>query len=197
MVSEKQLSTTNDNDAIIKELSKLPRGIDKSIDCTCFICEYGRQRVSSKLKAGRPKSEFCNETSRDNRSLEESRVDEIDQMMKKLTPRTKSALGHALVKEQKDNKSTESPVKFTSASGGAALPVYPGAKRKLEYSNKPISNEVFKQIQKEEGLSNRCVQRIQSTVRESLGHGSVQSGFCDELTDDPKVEAELIMNISE
>ena len=101
MVSEKNLSTTNDYDAIIKELSELPRSIDKSIDCTCFICEYGRQRVSSKLKAGRPKSEFCNETSRDNRSLEESRVDEIDQMMKKLTPKTKSALGHALTKNSR------------------------------------------------------------------------------------------------
>ena len=197
-VSEgKSTNFSPDYDAIIKELSELPRGINDRRDCTCFICEYGRSTVSDKLKPGRPKAEFSAETSRDNRSLPESRVDEIDRLMKNLTPRTKSGLGHALIKEQQETKSTESPVKFTSAAGGAALPVYPGAKRKLEYTEKnPISNQVFKQIQNEEDLSNKTVRRIQSVVRKSLGPGSVESHLREELIDDPKVKAELIVEFS-
>ena len=90
----------NDYNAIIKELSELPRGTDDKTDCICVICEYGRNRISDKLKPGRPQHEKSGETSRDNRSLEESRIDEIDHLMKNLTPRTKSGLGHALIKEQ-------------------------------------------------------------------------------------------------
>ena len=109
--------------------------------------------------------------------------------MKDLTPRTKSGLGHALIKEKQENKSIESPIQFTAATGGKSLPVYTGAgaKRKLDYKQQPISNEVFKDIQKEEGLSNRSVERIQSNIRRNLGHSSVETGLHQELMDDPKV----------
>ena len=172
------LPSDNDYDAIIQELSSLPRGTQESTDCSCVICEYGRSKVSDKLKAGRKKTEISGDTSRDNRSLNETRVEEIDRLMKNLTPRTKSGLGHALIKEKQQSKSGESPIQFTAATGGASLPVFTGsgAKRKLDYKQQPINNEVFKQIQIKEGLSNRSVQRIQSEVRKNVGHNSVQSG---------------------
>ncbi len=82
-------------------------------------------------------------------------------------------------------------------SGAVDVPVYPGAKRKLEYTEKnPISNQVFKEIQNEEDLSNKTVRRIQSVVRKSLGPGSVESHLREELIDDPKVKAELIVEFS-
>ena len=63
------------------------------------------------------------------------------------------------------------------------MPVYTGSKRKLEYDKKPINNQVFKEVQ-----------RIQSQVRESLGTKSVETGLRQELIDDPKVIAELIVD---
>ena len=56
----------------------------------------------------------------------------------------------------------------------------------MEYKQEPINNQVFKQIQNEEGLSNRSVERIQANIRKNLGQSSVQSGLHQELRDDPK-----------
>ena len=60
------------------------RGIDNSTECTCISCEYGRSKKSDKLKSGRKKADTSGDKSQDNRSLDASRVEEINRMMKDL-----------------------------------------------------------------------------------------------------------------
>ena len=72
------------------------------------------------MRPGKKRCEISGDTSRDNRSLDESRVEEINRLMKNLTPKTKSGLGHALIKDKQQDKSSESPVQFTAATGGAS-----------------------------------------------------------------------------
>ena len=58
---------------IVEELRKLPRGSSDNPNCKCFICEPAHTKfVSAKLKTG-PKPEISNQTSRDNRTLDQSR----------------------------------------------------------------------------------------------------------------------------
>ena len=179
----------NDYCGIIEELSSLPRGTEANTECQCVVCQYGKSKVSDKLKGGRKQKEISEGKSRDNRSLIEPRADKIDRLMKEWTPKTKSGLAHALIKEKQEETSSESTITFTSAAGGSSLPVFVGAKtkRKLDYKQEPINNEIFKQMQINEGLSDKSVRRIQTVVRESMGHSSVQTGLREELSDDPKV----------
>ena len=63
---------------IIEKLKKLPRGSGKNTECQCFICESSHIRFESvKLRPGLPKPDFSNETSRDRRTLDQSRYDEV------------------------------------------------------------------------------------------------------------------------
>ena len=46
------------------------------------------------------KSEFTNEKSRDNRNLDKSRVDELTEVMRKWTPKSKDNYVNARIKEK-------------------------------------------------------------------------------------------------
>ena len=87
---------------------------------------------------GVPKPEFSNQRSRDNRTLEQSRLDEATELMSKLTPKLKDALVYARVKEkQEENKSSDDTLTFSSAVGGTPVTVAPnlGARKKLNYEH--------------------------------------------------------------
>ena len=61
---------------MIEELSKLPRGVGSRSDCSCFMCSPAKTVfVSQKKIPGVPKAEFSNDSSRDNRTLDEDRVE--------------------------------------------------------------------------------------------------------------------------
>ena len=64
-------------------------------------------------------------------------MDEITNMLSKCTPKTKSGLIHAGIKELQAEKSTKSPIKLTSAVGGAPMTVATGsvAKKKVRLWN--------------------------------------------------------------
>ena len=86
---------------IVYKLQELPRGSGTNTDCTCFICEQAHGVLASaKLKPGIPKPEFSSEVSRDYRNLDKSRVDDVTEMMGKLTPKTKNALVVSRIKEK-------------------------------------------------------------------------------------------------
>ena len=69
---------------VIDILGKLPRGSGENQSCTCFICDPAHTDFfSTKLKTG-PKPEFSNQTSRDNRSLDQSREQEVDESSQQL-----------------------------------------------------------------------------------------------------------------
>ena len=104
------------------------------------------------MKPGVPKPEFSNQRSRDNRTLEQSRLDEATELMSKLTPKLKDALVYARVKEkQEENKSSDDTLTFSSAVGGTPVTVAPnlGARKKLNYEHPktpktPVSKKHFK-----------------------------------------------------
>ena len=97
---------------IVYKLQELPRGSGTNQDCKCFICEQAHTDfISVKLKPGIPKPEFSNEVSRDKRDLDKNRMDDVTEMMGKLTPKTKDALVVARIKEKQvlEQKSIEDP----------------------------------------------------------------------------------------
>ena len=109
---------------IIDELSKLPRGIGTRTDCCCSICVPAKTPLLSENKnSGLPKPEFTNAASRDNRSLDKSRVDQVTELMEKLTPKTKDFLVNARIKEKEEEKTSDSPLKFAAAVGGTPMTV--------------------------------------------------------------------------
>ena len=124
---------------VVEKLQKLPRGNSQNTECKCFICTSAHEVLKSvKLKPGVPKPEFSNQRSRDNRTLEQSRLDEATELMSKLTPKLKDALVYARVKEkQEENKSSDDTLTFSSAVGGTPVTVAPnlGARKKLNYEH--------------------------------------------------------------
>ena len=71
-----------------------------------YMCCLWIWKVKSKwqIDTQSRKAEIFGDTSRDNRALHESRVEEIDRLMKDWTPITKSGLGHDLIKEKQQDK---------------------------------------------------------------------------------------------
>ena len=81
---------------IIEKLRKLPRGSGDNKECKCFMCEPAHVILKSvKVSSGRPKEEFSNQKSRYNRTLDQSRVEEVTELMEKMTPKAKDAFVYA------------------------------------------------------------------------------------------------------
>ena len=115
---------------VIDSLRKLPRGSGANNNCECFICDPAHKDFTSiKFRAGIPKREFSNDVSRDNRDLDQSRLEDVTDLMGKLTPKTKDALVVARIKEKQvvESKTYEDHIYFTGASGGAPLQVITGS----------------------------------------------------------------------
>ena len=90
---------------IIDRLQKLPRGSSQNLDCKCFICEPAHTVLKSvKLQPGIPKPEFSNERRRDNRTLDQSRFEEVTEMMEKMTPKSKDDFVYARMKEKQEQE---------------------------------------------------------------------------------------------
>ena len=72
---------------------------------------------------------ISNDVSRDNRDLDQSRLEDVTDLMGKLTPKTKDALVVARIKEKQvvESKTYEDHIYFTGASGGAPLQVITGS----------------------------------------------------------------------
>ena len=178
---------------IVYKLQELPRGSGTNTDCTCFICEQAHGvLVSAKLKPGIPKPEFSSEVSRDYRNLDKSRVDDVTEMMGKLTPKTKDALVVARIKEKQDleHKTAEDPLSFHSATGGAPVQVITGtkAKKKLLYDNKaPVAKSTFEAMAAATDISNKKAKIIAKEFRASEGKTSIEAGFEKTLAIEPAV----------
>ena len=111
--------TNNIIQKIIDILSKLPWGSGENKKCACFICEPAHTDfLSTKLKPG-PKPKFSNQTSRDNRSLDQSRLEEVTDMMDKMTPKTKDAFVYARMREkqEQEKKNKSKPYQFFIQKG--------------------------------------------------------------------------------
>ena len=92
---------------IIDILSKLPRGSGENQKCTCFICEPAHTDfLSTKLKTG-PKPKFAKQTSRDNRSLDQSRLEEVTDMTDKMTHKTKDTIVYARMREKQEQEKSQ------------------------------------------------------------------------------------------
>lgn len=176
---------------VVETISELRRGVGESTNCTCFYCVDGKKVFfQDKKTPGIPKPVFSNETSRDNRSLDQSRIDEVTEMLSKCTPKTKSGLIHAGIKELQAQKSSNSPVKVTSVTGGAPMTIMTGAKskKKLDMGVKEtITKETMQSIQNTTDLPNKTIKLITSEIRKHHGKRSVAPGIAEGLINDPKV----------
>ena len=128
--------------SVIDTLRKLPRGSGTNKNCKCVICDPAHTDFKTiKFRDGIPKPEFSNQVSRENRNLDKSRLDEVTDLMGKLTPETKDALEDARIKEKQvlESNTGENPLSFTGAAGGNPVQVITGtkAKKKLMYDDKP------------------------------------------------------------
>ena len=137
---------------VIDVLRKLPRGSSQNKECTCFICEPAHADLKSvRLQPGVPKPEFSNQVSRDNRTLDQSRLDEVTEKFENMTPKSKDAFVVLRIKEkqEQEQKSIEDPLSFRGAAGGAPIEVIAGAKakKKLLYDNTtPVAKKVFENL---------------------------------------------------
>ena len=55
--------------------------------------------------------------------MDKSRVDQVTELMEKLTPKTKDFLVNARIKEKEEEKTSNSPLKFAAAVGGTPMTV--------------------------------------------------------------------------
>ena len=178
---------------IIDSIRKLPRGSGGNKNCQCFICEPAHKDFTTmKVRAGLPKPEFSNEVSRDNRSLDQSRLSEVTDLMGKLTPKTKDMLVVARIKEKQvvESKTHEDPISFTGAAGGTPVQVITGtkAKKKLMYDDKPpVPRSTFENMASSTDLSNQKAKTIAREFRLSQGKTSIEAGFAEGLAAGPKV----------
>ena len=175
---------------MIEELSKLPRGVGASTICTCFMCVPAKTDFLSLKKApGIKKPEFSNTTSRDNRSLDQSRMEQVTELLGKLTPKTKDFLVNARIKEKESEKSTESPLKFASAAGGKPMPVIAGpkARKRLYDSKAPVPTETFEKIASGTDLSGNQIAAVAREFRSSQGRKSIEPGMKEQLQNAPLV----------
>ena len=175
---------------IIEELSKLPRGIGTRTDCSCSICSPAKTVfLTEKKTPGIPKPEFSNTVSRDNRNLDQSRIDQVTELMGNLTPKTKDYLVNARIKEKEGEKSSESPLKFGSASGGTPMQVIAGpkARKRLYDSKAPVPVKTFEKIASGTDLSTNKVAAVAKEFRSSQGRKSIESGLKDQLQNAPLV----------
>ena len=176
------------------KLRKLPRGSGDNPACNCFICDPAHtdfRSVKSETR-GTPKPEFSNETTRDNRSLDKSRVQDITEMMSTLTPRTKDALVHARIREKQaqEQKSQTDPLTFVGAVGGKPVEIIAGAKakKKLVYDSKaPVPRSTFENMASATDISNRRAKINAAEFRKSQGVRSIEPGFAEGLRSEPKV----------
>ena len=175
---------------MIEELSKLPRGIGTSTVCTCFMCDPAKKVFCTQKEApGVKKPEFSNDTSRDNRTLDQSRMEQVTELMEKLTPKTKDFLVNARIKEKASEKTSESPLKFASAAGGQPMPVVAGPRaRKRLYDNKAqVPAETFEKIASGTDLSGNQMASIAKEFRSSQGRNSIEPGMKEHLQNAPLV----------
>lgn len=177
---------------VIDTLRKLPRGSSQNKECTCFICEPAHTDFKSvKLQPGVPKPEFSNQVSRDNRTLDQSRLDEVTEKFENMTPKSKDAFVVLRIKEkqEQEQKSIEDPLSFRGAAGGAPIEVIAGAKakKKLLYDNTtPVAKKVFENMAGVTDLSNRKAKLNAREFRKSEGKKSIEPGFAEDLSSKPK-----------
>ena len=121
-----------------------------------------------------PKPEFSNQVSRDNRTLDQSRLDEVTEKFENMTPKSKDAFVVLRIKEkqEQEQKSIEDPLSFRGAAGGAPIEVIAGAKakKKLLYDNTtPVAKKVFENMAGVTDLSNRKAKLNAREFRKSEG----------------------------
>ena len=176
---------------MIQVLSKLPRGIQTSTVCTCFMCVPAKTDFLSQKKApGVPKPEFSNTASRDNRNLDQNRKEECAELMKKLTPKMKDMLVNARIKEKASEKSgSDSPLKFASAVGGQPMQVIAGEKARCakRLYDKQVPVKTFENIAKNTDLSGNKMAAVAREFRSSEGRASIEAGRKEHLQNAPLV----------
>ena len=168
----------------------MPKDVGTKTDCTCFICLPAETDfLSEEKQPGVPKSEFSNTLSRDNRSLDESRRYDVSELMATLTPKTKDFLVKARIEEKQAEKSTNSPLKFTSATGGKPMEVIAGckAKKRLYDKNAPVTTKTFENIARGTDMSANKLSAVAKEFRKSQGRNSIEPGMKEQIQDAPLV----------
>ena len=118
-------------------------------------------------------------------------MEEVTDLMEKMTPRSKDAFVNARIKEkqEQENKSSESTLSFSSALGGKPVTVSPstGARKRLLYEKKPVPKETFENIASATDISNRKAKIAAAEFRKSEGRHSIESGFAEDISEIPKI----------
>ena len=109
--------------------------------------------------------------------------------MATLTPKTKDFLVKARIEEKQAEKSTNSPLKFTSATGGKPMEVIAGckAKKRLYDKNAPVTTKTFENIARGTDMSANKLSAVAKEFRKSQGRNSIEPGMKEQIQDAPLV----------
>ena len=124
--------------------------------------------------------------------MDKSRLDEVTDLMGKLTPETKDALVVARIKEKQvlESNTGENLLNFTGAAGSNPVQVITGtkAKKKLMYDDKPpVPRSSFENMASATDISSQKAKLISREFRSSQGRSSIESGFEKGLSSGEKV----------
>ena len=119
------------------------------------------------------------------------RLEEVTELMEKMTPKTKDTFVYARLKEKQqiETKSRNSTLSFGIALRGKPVEVTlsSGARKRLLYDSKaPVSEQTFEKIASATDLSNRKAKLVATEFRRSEGKHSIETGFAEETYSLPK-----------
>lgn len=175
-------------------LSNLPVDTMSSTSCTCFVCTdskaaFGKHPKSNSVKKGRPKSSSTPPPST-------SDAAKAKEAMQTLSSPVRLMVAAETIKQQQMKKSSGSPVKLGSASGGPKAPVIFGAEaiQKVHKEGKnsvKLSINTFNSMLNERNRSNKDVLDIAKVIRKQLGRNSIESGLAESLIENGKILKEF------
>ena len=175
-------------------LSNLSVDTMSSTSCTCFVCTgskeaFGKNAKSNSVKKGRPKSSSTPPPST-------SDAAKANEAMQRLSSPVRLMVAAETIKQQQMKKSSGSPVRLGSASGGPKAPVLFGAEaiQKVHKEGKKsaqISISTFNAILNERNRSIKDVLDIAKVIRKQLGRNSIESGLADSLIENGKILKEF------
>ena len=165
-----------------------------STSCTCFVCTgskdaFGKNAKSTSVKRGRPKSSSTPPPST-------SDAAKANEAMQTLSSPVRLMVTAETIKQQQMKKSSGSPVRLGSASGGPKAPVLFGAEaiqkvHKEGRKSAQISISTFNAILNERNRSIKDVLDIAKVIRKELGKNSIESGLADSLIENGKILKEF------
>ena len=164
-------------------LSKIPVDTMSSPECQCFVCVSAKAKIRHKFKGkkSRPRSSSPLPT-----SPKINRSKKVQNFMETWSPKSRKMAASETIRDEQKKKSSGSPVRLPSASGGPNMPVImgTGAIKKVQKEAKEsvqVPLETFVDMGKDKNRSKNDILKIAKVFRKQMGRKSIESGLSEAL----------------